>query len=363
MTTLYLSPITFIVQYLNNIGVIAAGAQISTYVGGTVNTPATTYTDSTGIVPNPNPLAANSAGRPASASAAPVSFWTQPGVTLKLVVTDASGNLLVGPIDNISAIDDPTNVSNSLSQQLASPVNSNSVGNGPVGNTDLVANAMKSYDVFANVRAANAPNLAAGQTLIIDVQGGTGIDDGLGGLFYWSANSTAADDGLSVLKPNTSASIGRYLRLYNLGQPTTVTKTQDQQVVSSTVLVSDAQLALPVLAAGLYLVQMRLQLLGSGGTSQGWKVQGSAAGVTQGGSGAGVVSGNGTAAAQLAFVNTAFSQSAISDTSGQNDVANVDFMVSVSANTSFTVQFAQVSSSANPTIMKAGSLLTATRVG
>ena len=75
---------------------------------------------------------------------------------------------------------------------------------------------MRSYDLLATVRAANVPSLAAGQTLIIDLEGGATINDGAGGFFYWNASSTAADDGgISTIKPTAAGSSGRYLRLTN----------------------------------------------------------------------------------------------------------------------------------------------------
>src|SRR5712664_663216 len=74
-SALYLSPLTFIVQYFTNVGVIAAGASVQTNLAGTVSTQQTTYTDSTGLVPNANPLTLNSAARAAAASGALTAFW------------------------------------------------------------------------------------------------------------------------------------------------------------------------------------------------------------------------------------------------------------------------------------------------
>jgi hypothetical protein len=82
-----------------------------------------------------------------------------------------------------------------------------------VAGADLIANAVKSYDVFADVRAANAPVMASGQTLVILVQGGVSVGDELGGLFYWSPTSTTADDNSTVLEPSSTSGPGRYLRL------------------------------------------------------------------------------------------------------------------------------------------------------
>ncbi len=359
--TLYLSPITMIVQYLTNLGLMAAGGSVSTYVGGSVNTPATTYTDSTGAVGNPNPMTLSPAGRPVAASGASVSFWTLPGVVLKLVVSDAGANPLVS-IDNISAINDLTNLTNSLQVLLASPTSSNTAGSGPVAGADLVANAVKSYNVFADLRAANAPLMASGQTLIVEVQGGTAGGDGLGGIFYWVASNSTNDDGRTIIKPNSVASgaNGRYVRTQGLGVPIIVVLAADFQVVSNTTPQPAPGLNQNLLSGGTYIVQLRLQLLGIGGTGQGWKVNGNLGSVSGQGAGGGVVSGNGTAAAQVNQVNTAFAQAAISTTN--NDVVNVDYIVTVSGLSAFAVQVGQNSSSVNATTLKAGSALIVTRI-
>lgn len=201
--TLYMSPISVIIQYLTNLGLMAAGGQVTIYQGGTVSTPLVTYTDSTGIVQNANPLTLNSTGRPASASGAPVAFWHASGFTATLVVTDSLGNQLVS-LPNIPAINDPGGAS-SLASLLANPA----FGDG----IDLVANGVKAYDVVATVQANVSPTLAAGQNLIIIVEGGAAIGDGLGGIFYWSASSTAVDDGgITTISPSGAPATGRYIR-------------------------------------------------------------------------------------------------------------------------------------------------------
>lgn len=203
-TSLYLCPLSLIVQWFTNIGIMATGGSVSTFLAGTVSTPVTTYTDSTGLVANPNPMTLSASGRPVSASGAPVAFWVPSGTVVKFVAFDSSGNQL-GILDNVAALDDPF----SLLAILANPAS----GSG----ADLIANAMRSYDVFASVRGANVPVLTGNQTLVIDVEGALLIGDGAGGIFYWNATSTAADDGVNVIKPNAilPANPGRYLRQSN----------------------------------------------------------------------------------------------------------------------------------------------------
>lgn len=359
--TVYLSAISLIIQYLNNLGLMAAGGQVNTYVGGSVGTPATTYTDSTGLVANPNPMTLNSAGRPASSSGAPVAFWVPGGTVVQLQVFDSSGNLLVF-LDNVPAINDLTNASNSLQALLASAASSNTAGTGPVAGADLVANAVKSYDVFADVRAANAPTLVTGQTLNIDVQGGAAAGDGLGGFFYWSPASTANDDSRTVLKPNivSAGSPGRWLRYYPLGTPQIIVKPTAQQVVSSTALVNDLALA-QVLAPGTYHIQLRLQLLGIGGTGQGWQVATAFSGtIANAFSASGAVSGNGTAVVTASHIGATMTNAAIS--TGFPDAVNMDFIAQVTVAGTLNVQFCQESSSANATQMSPGSTLIVTRL-
>lgn len=206
-TTLYLSPIGLLIQQLSNLGAPLAGGLVNIYVAGSVNTPQATFTDSTGTSQNANPLVLNSAGRLA-ASNAPVSVWVPSNTPHKMVLTDGAGNLLAGGacMDNLYGINDPIGVLGALSSPAS--------GSG----ADLIANAVRSYDVYASVRAAIVPTLGAGQTLVLDVEGSSLVNDGGGGLFLWSATSVLPDDNQNTLKPNAivAPNPGRYLRQNNL---------------------------------------------------------------------------------------------------------------------------------------------------
>lgn len=363
-TTYYMSGVSLIVQYLTNLGIMAAGGQVTTYVGGTASTPVTTYTDSTGLVANPNPMTLSSTGRPVSASGAPVAFWVPGGTLVKLVVTDSLGNLLVY-LDNIPAINDLTNSNNALQTLLASAALNTPAGVGPAGGADYVADAVKSYDVFADVRAANVPALVTGQTLNIEVQGGTAIGDGLGGFFYWSATSSATDDGRTVLKPNTLSGNGRWLRYYPLGVPQIVPLATTYAAASSTVLTSIPGFSVPIAAAATYRVRLCLQILGTTSTSQGWKVGLIASGgssVASGGAGGGVVSGNGTAVVTASTLGGTMSNAAVSDTAAAPDVLDMSFVFTSGTGGILQVQVAQNSSSANVTSFLAGSFIELTRI-
>ncbi len=207
-TTYYLSPISLLVQLFSNIGIPLAGGFVYTYQAGTT-TNQVTYTDSTGTTANQNPIPLSAAGRLQSAGGAPVACWVAQGVSHKMVIEDANSNFILA-LDNLTAINDPTTL-----LALLATVSTSSI----LGGADIVANAVRSYDVLSSVRAAQVPSLAAGQTLVIDLEGGTLVNDGNGGIFYWSATSTATDDGgLTTIKPNAIAagSPGRYLRQSNL---------------------------------------------------------------------------------------------------------------------------------------------------
>jgi hypothetical protein len=201
-TTYYQTPISFLVQLLTNAGVIASGATLTTYLAGSTSTLQTTYANAGGSVANPNPMTLSSAGRPAGSSAAFTNFWLPSGVQVDLYFQDTLGETWT--IYGIAGINDPS-APGSIATNLANPATGFGV--------DLVANGVKSYDVFADLRAANVPSLAAGQTLVVAIEGATSITDGLGGLFYWNATSTAADDGKNTIEPNAAPATGRYLRL------------------------------------------------------------------------------------------------------------------------------------------------------
>lgn len=204
-TTYYLSPITLILQFFTNVGVVLNGGFVYVYAAGTT-TQVTTYSDSTGTTANSNPIALSSAGRPvASGTGAPVAVWLAGGVAHKMVVQDASGNFIAS-IDNLTSINDVS----TLLTQLATPTSSSQTGG-----ADLIANAVKSYLNFAAMRAAAAPSPVSGQTVIAIAAGQTTSSDTRGGAFYWNATSTATDDNFNTIQPSaiTGANAGRWIRV------------------------------------------------------------------------------------------------------------------------------------------------------
>lgn len=99
----FLVPVGALLQVLSDQGVVGSGFQLNTYVGGTVSTPLTTYTTASLSVTNPNPIVLQSNGRlPANTN-----IWVPAGTLTKLVLMDASSNIISGgTIDNVPAIND-----------------------------------------------------------------------------------------------------------------------------------------------------------------------------------------------------------------------------------------------------------------
>lgn len=85
-------------QLLDNSGNVLTGGKIYTYAAGTT-TPATTYTSSSGITANSNPIILNSAGR------VPYEIWLTANIQYKFVLKD-SNDALIGTWDNLIGIND-----------------------------------------------------------------------------------------------------------------------------------------------------------------------------------------------------------------------------------------------------------------
>lgn len=103
MALVKLSPV-FNAQIIDENGSPANGWKINTYIAGT-SMPAITYTDSTGLVAQSNPIIINSLGFTQNGQ-----IWLVTGVTYKLVLTDALG-VVKKTEDNISGVNDTSNLS------------------------------------------------------------------------------------------------------------------------------------------------------------------------------------------------------------------------------------------------------------
>src|SRR5258708_23762872 len=111
MATTFLSPIGNDANFTVS-GVPASGYKLFTYLAGTT-TKQTTYQDNAAVTPNANPILLNSQGYPASGGSV-VEIWLNQGVNYKFVYTAGTdGDPPSSPVwtrDNISGIDDPTNI-------------------------------------------------------------------------------------------------------------------------------------------------------------------------------------------------------------------------------------------------------------
>lgn len=153
MATYYLSPLTFIFQYLNDVGVILPGGKINTYLAGT-STPQATYTDITGVTPNANPIILNSAGRLPS-----VAIWQLRGVAIKATITDSNNNAIGTPIDQITGINDFSGATGGISV-LSSVSGTNTI-------TASVIPAISSYQPGSVIELTPAATNTGATTLSI----------------------------------------------------------------------------------------------------------------------------------------------------------------------------------------------------
>ena len=90
-------------QLFDNSGNVLTGGKIYTYAAGTT-TPATTYTSSTGLTANSNPIVANAAGRLTD------EVWLTSSQNYKFVLKD-SNDVLIGTYDNIPPLFDSASIS------------------------------------------------------------------------------------------------------------------------------------------------------------------------------------------------------------------------------------------------------------
>jgi hypothetical protein len=183
---------------LSTLGQFMAGCYLQFYLTGTT-TLTNVYAD--GALATPLSQTPGTGGTTAASDGRFTPIYLNPATVYRYQLYTAGAVLL----EDVDPFVVPTN-GNQVTANLANPATGFGV--------DLVANAVKSYDVVTSVRAANVPALSAGQTLIIMLEGGASVGDGLGGAFYWSASSSATDDGgTTTIKPTAAGATGRFLRL------------------------------------------------------------------------------------------------------------------------------------------------------
>ncbi|HXN95985.1 MAG TPA: hypothetical protein VN879_15885 [Candidatus Acidoferrales bacterium] len=349
MASFYLCPLSTILQVFQDSGAVLTNALLWTYAAGT-STPVATYTDSTGATPNGNPIQFNSAGRLPN-----VAIWQAAGVSIKVQISTNAGTsgspvfgTQIGPtLDQLSGINDVSFTNTAL----ANPA----TGFG----ADLVANAVRSYDLFSSARSANVPVFAAGQTLIVEFEGGTSVSDSLGGEFYWNVLSTATDDGINVIKPNAigSGNPGRYLRRY----PSIdwyIVKNTVTSIAANITVANDPDLTVTLPAGGTYVIKGMLND-GSGTSAGGLKGQINYSGTISTGSWG--MNGVGTAVTPVSLTNintTATLQTA------QTAVGFMPIEATLLCTTGGTLSFqwAQNASNATASVLGIGSYLRITRI-
>ena len=261
--SVYLAPLSTFLQLLSETGVPLSGGLLWTYAAGTT-TPVATWTDSTGVTANSNPIQMASDGRLPN-----VTVWVTGGAAIKFVFSTNSGTTgspafgtQLGPtFDQVWGINDPT----ALLAELANPTYGAS----------LVANAVIGYQAFANLRAAGVPSIVAGQALLIQVEGGDAIGDNKAGTFYWSPTATGTDDDNNTIAPTGAGASGRYLRLPTAGLPTLVNALAGLSMVSGGLIYGEGTGTLGVLDPGADGSSLQLSgglpvwTAGSGGTGVG----------------------------------------------------------------------------------------------
>jgi hypothetical protein len=85
-------------QFFDNSGQVLTGGKLYTYLAGTT-TPAVTYTDSTGVTPQPNPIILNAAGRVPDSG----EIWLTNSISYKFVLKDQN-DVLIATYDNLVGI-------------------------------------------------------------------------------------------------------------------------------------------------------------------------------------------------------------------------------------------------------------------
>lgn len=91
-----LSPVGNAFQFFSNDGLPLAGGKLQTYQAGST-TPLATYTDSSGLIANTNPIILGTDGRP------PSTIWLTDGLFYKFVLSDAN-DVVIQTYDNLYGI-------------------------------------------------------------------------------------------------------------------------------------------------------------------------------------------------------------------------------------------------------------------
>jgi hypothetical protein len=216
-------------QFFDNSGVILSGGKIYTYAAGTT-TNQTTYTSSSGSTSQTNPIILDSAGRVPSGE-----IWLTTGISYKFVIK-TSTDVLIGTYDNITGINDGTNITLNASNVEYDPpftngVTSNytvtnkfsqyvsvkdfgAIGNGTTDDTTAIQNAINALQmVGGGCVYFPAGTFRITGTLTITVSGIRLTGAARGGTTLNFENG--ANDCISVYGTNSSAGQVNYTTIDN----------------------------------------------------------------------------------------------------------------------------------------------------
>lgn len=179
----------------DNNGKALAGGLLYTYGAGTTN-PLATYTDSTGLTPNTNPIALNSRGE--------AQVWLALGQSYKLLLTDSSGNTIPGwPVDQVQG-------AGNFALALQSTLTNTSLptqGAGYIGDNTALAYPPGTVGYEMNIRMPVFPSIDVLKTRLktqqptqVFVTGYYSAGDGGGGPYRLDAtDTTSADNGVTII--------------------------------------------------------------------------------------------------------------------------------------------------------------------
>lgn len=99
-----LSPVFNLPSFVDANGNPLSGGKVYAYVAGSSSVLQTTYTSSTGLVANANPIVLDSAGRLPSG----IALWLTRGLNYHLVLTQSDGTTVLSEFDDIAGVEVPT---------------------------------------------------------------------------------------------------------------------------------------------------------------------------------------------------------------------------------------------------------------
>jgi len=209
----YLSPISND-QVVDSNGSPLVGGWWRVYLAGTT-TPVTTYTDSTGITPQPTDITLDASGRPANP------IWLSGGIPVKFRLYSASGVILL-TVDNVSGINDPAGITAQDQWVLygAAPTYLSATSFSLVGdqtNTFQIGRRIKSVNT-GGIRYSSITNSVYGAVTTVTVTNDSGtLDSGMSAVSYGLLSS------LNSSVPTTIARSGANVDITSLQSSTTVT--------------------------------------------------------------------------------------------------------------------------------------------